>query len=127
MPGFGLVCRSMIVWYLLFLTPFHHTCVHTCTHTLTHIHTPTYAQLCSIIVFGCVSDQVSTTSGCAYAGNSDACNFAIAVGVIGFLLCLVFLVKDVLFVIVDYSDNIVVSSYIYHMVDLWSNILPYSL
>ena len=45
---------------------------------------------------------------CAYNG-SNACSFAIAVGVIAFLLCLTFLVKDVLFVIIDYSDTIVVS------------------
>ena len=77
-----------------------------------------YTQLCSIIVFGCVANQVSnaplsaTVTVCGYNGNSDACNFAIAVGVLGFLLCLAFLVKDVLFVIVDYSNNIVVSQHL---------------
>ena len=73
---------------------------------------PPHTQLCSIIVFGCVANQlIGPGGGCAYNGNSDCCNFAIAVGVLGFLLCLAFLVKDVLYVIVDYSNNIVVSQY----------------
>ena len=68
-------------------------------------------------MFGCVANQVQAVVftngaiGCGYSLNSDCCNFAIAVGVLGFLLCLAFLVKDVLFVIVDYSNNIVVSQY----------------
>ena len=37
------------------------------------------------------------------------CNFAIAVGVIAFLICLVFLVKDFLMVIVDFSQALKVS------------------
>ena len=65
-------------------------------------------QLFSIIVFGCVSDQLYGGGNvCAY-NFSDACSFAIAVGVIAFLLCLTFLVKDVLFVVIDYTDTIVV-------------------
>ena len=47
-------------------------------------------------------------SGCYY-NRSNACSFDVAVGVIGFLLCLAFLVKDVLYVVIDYSNNIVVS------------------
>ena len=68
-------------------------------------------------MFGCVSDQLLNVAvnrgggvvsvGCGY-NLSNACSFAIAVGVIAFLLCLTFLVKDVLFVIIDYSDTIVV-------------------
>jgi hypothetical protein len=60
-------------------------------------------------VFGCVADQLSDGRSCLYNAGSNACSFAIAVGVIAFLLCLTFLVKDVLFVIIDYSDTIVVS------------------
>ena len=79
------------------------------TLACTHIDGP---QLFSIIVFGCVSDRLYPTVNservCFYNG-SNACSFAIAVGVIAFLLCLTFLVKDVLFVIIDYSDTIVVS------------------
>ena len=81
-----------------------HVVTHTCSYAL---------QLFSIIVFGCVADQVyqDTPVGrvCLYGNDSNACSFAIAVGVIVFLLCLTFLVKDVLFVIIDYSDTIVVS------------------
>ena len=78
----------------------------------------TNPQLFSIIVFGCVSNQLLNVGvnrggvinvGCGY-NLSNACSFAIAVGVIAFLLCLTFLVKDVLFVIIDYSDTIVVGA-----------------
>ena len=94
--------------------------VNVAEHTLSFPFLPIhiYTQLCSIIVFGCVANQVSNVppgavvTVCGYNGNSDCCNFAIAVGVLGFLLCLAFLVKDVLFVIVDYSNNIVVSQHL---------------
>lgn len=62
-------------------------------------------------MFGCVSDQVHDNGTCLYgrqlnlnSGNIDCCNFAIAVGVIGFLLCIVFLLKDFLVVIIDFSE-----------------------
>ena len=45
---------------------------------------------------------------CTYNG-SNACDFAIAVGVIGFLFCLAFLVKDVMLVVIDYSNSLAVS------------------
>ena len=45
---------------------------------------------------------------CLY-NRSNACNFGIAVGVIGFVMCLVFLVKDVLYVVIDFSNNLLVS------------------
>ena len=61
--------------------------------------------LCSIIVFGCVADQ-GTVSLCFYNANNNCCNFAIAIGVLAFLLCLVFLMKDVLYNVLDFSDNI---------------------
>ena len=61
-----------------------------------------------------MADQLLVTingvTGCAYHGNVSACNYAIAVGVISFLICLTFLVKDVLYVIIDYSEAMVVSS-----------------
>ncbi len=68
-------------------------------------------QLFSVIVFGCVADQLLGTVGdvCYYGENGNACSFAIAVGVIGFLLSLAFIVKDVLYIIIDYSDSTVVS------------------
>ena len=66
-----------------------------------------------MIVFGCVADQLFGTVGgidiCYYGENGNACSFAIAVGVIGFLLSLAFIVKDVLYIIIDYSDSTVVS------------------
>ena len=74
-------------------------------------------------MFGCVSDQLLNVTiisssvagtGCGYH-LSNACSFAIAVGVIAFLLCLTFLVKDVLFVIIDYSDTIVVCTCTFSM------------
>lgn len=65
-------------------------------------------QLFSIIVFGCVSDQADV-SNCYGFSNSNACSFAVAVGVIAFLLCLVLLVKDIVLVIVDFSEAVKVS------------------
>lgn len=41
---------------------------------------------------------------CGYNGVAACCNFAIAVGVIAFLICLAFLVKDFMMVIVDFSQ-----------------------
>ena len=65
----------------------------------------------SVVVFGCVSDQVRDNGTCLYgkqlnlvSGNIDCCNFATAVGVIGFVLCVVFLLKDVLVVVLDFSQ-----------------------
>lgn len=69
---------------------------------------PLPLQLCSIIVFGCIADKVIVNDVCFY-NNSNACNFGIAVGVIGFVMCLVFLVKDVLYVVIDFSNNLLVS------------------
>ena len=57
-------------------------------------------------MFGCVSDQVLVTSPfggdsfCAY-NLSSACNFAVAIGVISFLICLALLVKDVMIIFVS--------------------------
>ena len=65
-------------------------------------------QIFSIVVFSCVADQVVFEFNgdrlCAYNNQLSACNFAIAVGVIAFLICLVFLVKDFMMVIVDFSQ-----------------------
>ena len=75
-----------------------------------------FPQLCSIVVFGCISDKVDGEIGgrdvCYYnySNNSNACSFGVAVGVIGFLFCLIFLVKDVLYVVVDFSNNLMVGT-----------------
>ncbi|KAL5473564.1 hypothetical protein EMCRGX_G028057 [Ephydatia muelleri] len=66
--------------------------------------------LCSIIVFGCVADKVvfksAGSSFCLYNLDNNCCNFAIAIGVLAFILCLVFLMKDVLYNVLDFSDNV---------------------
>ena len=41
--------------------------------------------------------------------NSGACNYAIGIGVIAFLICIAFLFKDVAMVVVDFSGYIIVS------------------
>lgn len=69
---------------------------------------PLPPQLSSIIVFGCISDKVDIQDLCLY-NLSNACSFGVAVGVIGFVMCLVFLVKDVFNVVIDYSNNLIVS------------------
>ena len=83
---------------------------------------PLSVQLCSIIVFGCVADKVvikaAGLSICAYNLDKNCCNFAIAIGVLAFILCLVFLMKDVLYNVLDFSDNVTVSwqrAYMYCM------------
>ena len=43
-----------------------------------------------------------------YLNESGACNFALAVGVLAFVICLVLIVKDVMMVIVDFSGSIMV-------------------
>ena len=71
-----------------------------------------FLQLFSIIVFGCVSDEVSVTDrngDVCYYNGSNACSFAVAVGVIAFLMCLVFLVKDFFMVIIDFTAAMKVS------------------
>lgn len=77
----------------------------------THLHLSS-PQLCSIIVFGCISDKLDVTVNgrdvCLY-NRSNACNFGVTIGVIGFLMCLAFLVKDVLYVVMDFSNNLTVS------------------
>ena len=50
---------------------------------------------------------------CLY-NKSNACSFGIAVGVIGFLFCLIFLVRDVLYVVLDFRNNILVSYLLLH-------------
>ena len=112
--GLGVHAEHMNCMYRLYVqytrTSINLSHVHACTCAHTHAHTHT--QLFSIIVFGCVADQVYQdfpNGRVCFYNFSNACSFAIAVGVIAFLLCLTFLVKDVLFVIIDYSDTIVVS------------------
>ena len=56
-------------------------------------------------MFGCVSDQAQADNCLGYS-HSNACSFAVAVGVIAFLLCLVLLVKDIILIIVDFSEAI---------------------
>ena len=64
--------------------------------------------LCSVVVFGCISNKVnvdlSGTNFCLY-NFSTACNFGITIGVIGFVMCLAFLLKDVLFAVIDFSTS----------------------
>lgn len=45
---------------------------------------------------------------CLYDG-SGACSYALAIGVLAFLLCIVFLIKDVMMVVIDFSGSIIVS------------------
>ena len=40
---------------------------------------------------------------------SGACSYALAIGVLAFLLCIVFLIKDVMMVVIDFSGSIIVS------------------
>ena len=48
-------------------------------------------------------------SGCVLKHGSNACSFGLAIGVLAFLICLAFLVKDVMIVVIDFSESIQVS------------------
>ncbi|XP_002736675.1 synaptogyrin-3-like isoform X2 [Saccoglossus kowalevskii] len=48
----------------------------------------------AIIVFGCISAEGYYNNQCMYNGDENACNFGIAIGVLAFLACMVFLVTD---------------------------------
>lgn len=54
-------------------------------------------QLFSIIVFGCVSTQGWYNDKCQYNHDANACGFGTAVGVIGTLGLIGFLVLDAMF------------------------------
>ena len=57
-------------------------------------------------MFGCVVDRVYANGEfCFFNNNGNCCKFAIAVGVIGFVVSLIFLVKDVLYNAVDFTEN----------------------
>ena len=65
------------------------------------------ALICSIVVFSCVADQLydSRNDHCIYNGNSNCCKYDLAVGVIGCALCLIFVTKDTLYVVLDFSEH----------------------
>ena len=71
---------------------------------------PPFLQLFSIIVFGCVADKgfFGSPEDTCVLNESGACNFALAIGVLAFIICLAFLVKDVIMVVVDFSGSIIV-------------------
>jgi len=63
----------------------------------------------SIVVFGCVATVTSSGRLCPYYYSGDACNFAIATGVISFIGLMIFLVADALF---DNMSNVQHRKYI---------------
>lgn len=46
------------------------------------------------MVFGCISDGGKYKGRCLYDGDDGACDYGIAIGVMAFLACLLFLVTD---------------------------------
>lgn len=58
-------------------------------------------QLFSIIVFGCISSQgwrlKDGKDVCLYNEDSNACNYGVAIGVIGFLASMAFIAGEYLF------------------------------
>ena len=65
---------------------------------MTFSHFSVLLQVFSIIVFGCIADKGrDALNVCFYNGDSNACNYGLAVGIISFLACMAFLVIDVLF------------------------------
>ena len=66
----------------------------------------------SIVVFGCLADKAYVNGDDCLINDSNACNFGIAVGVIGMLMCLGMFTKDVVYIII--KQNRVSTNYIVH-------------
>lgn len=60
--------------------------------------------LLAIVVFGCISAVNSDSQSCVFNKNADACNYGVAIGVLAFLACLVFLVIDSQFAYITNTD-----------------------
>lgn len=58
------------------------------------------SQLFSIVVFGCLADKAYGHNNICLINDSNACNFGIAVGVIGMVMCLGFFTKDVVYIVI---------------------------
>ena len=61
-----------------------------------------------MIVFGCLADKAyedinDDGDGDCLINDSNACNFGVAVGVIGMVMCMGFFAKDIIYIIV--KDN----------------------
>eukprot|EP00118_Oscarella_pearsei_P025022 m.307337 g.307337 ORF g.307337 m.307337 type:complete len:231 (+) comp42161_c0_seq1:52-744(+) len=65
--------------------------------------------VCCIIVFGCIADKGSAGSICYIDSKSGTCAFGVFVGVVGFILCLAYLVIDFLF---ELSNNVLVRKFV---------------
>ena len=67
-------------------------------------------QVCCIIVFGCIVGGGSASSTCYIDPDSKTgtCAFGVFVGVVGFILCLAYLIVDYLF---ELTNNIFVRKY----------------
>ncbi|KAL5473562.1 hypothetical protein EMCRGX_G028055 [Ephydatia muelleri] len=65
------------------------------------------ALVCSIVVFSCVADQLynSQSDRCVYNSNNSCCKYDLAVGVIGCGLCLIFVTKDIFYVVLNFSEH----------------------
>ena len=61
----------------------------------------------SIVVFGCLADKAyqedNNGDDACLINDSNACNFGVAVGVIGMVMCLGFFSKDIIYIII--KDN----------------------
>ena len=51
-------------------------------------------------MFGCLADKAYVNGDTCLINDSNACNFGIAVGVIGMLMCLGMFTKDIVYIIV---------------------------
>ena len=74
----------------------------------------------SIIVFGCIADKGKpeidipgtgrSEKLCVYDGDDGACNYGVAIGVIAFIACLIFLATDFF---MDSITNVEAKKYIF--------------
>lgn len=54
-------------------------------------------------MFGCLADKAYASDDTCLINDSNACNFGIAVGVIGMVMCLGFFTKDIVYIIVKHN------------------------
>jgi len=56
-----------------------------------------YFQIWAIVVFGCIIAEGWHRDRCQMHGDNNACGYGTGIGILAFIICLVFLVIDALF------------------------------
>ena len=68
-------------------------------------------------MFGCLADKAYAQDDTCLINDSNACNFGIAVGVIGMVMCLGFFTKDIIYIIVK-QNKVKIACFVFKLNDL---------